>query len=223
VLWRSVYQRWLPTQSNIYTQFKQTKQSLYIARFTKRITLAFTQMTLSLQLSSPLALYRKLEREEYRALHADTATCKADHFFNFCVTASSMRDYVLEHLNAVSQVEKQPYHQIWSQIPSLSSATEIANLSKHFTLRDKKTNQKTKLKTKSVRFNKSIFVEIYANKIGDIKLVKSLKPDVKITLSDGQVLGLYEFTRDVLNYWKDYLSTIGLNVRRQAFARLAGK
>ena len=180
-------------------------------------------MTLSVQLSSPLALYRKLEREAYRAYHADTAMHKADHFFNFCVTASSMRDYVFEHMNLISAAQKQPNYQIWSQIPSLLTAAEIANLSKHFTLRDKKTGQTAKPKTKSVRFKKSVFFDIYTNEIGDIKWVENLKSDVKITLSDGQVLGLYEFTRDVLQYWKSYLSSIGLKVRRQPFAQLAGK
>lgn len=48
-------------------------------------------MSLSARLDSPLALFRKLEREAYRAFHAQTPLTKADHFFNFCVTAASMR------------------------------------------------------------------------------------------------------------------------------------
>ena len=55
-------------------------------------------MVLAPTLSSVEALYRKLERELYRAYHHRDATHKADHFFNFCVTAHSMRDYFLERL-----------------------------------------------------------------------------------------------------------------------------
>ena len=46
------------------------------------------------------ALLRKLERENYRTLHCRVATRRADHFLNFCITAHSMRDHLLEHVKA---------------------------------------------------------------------------------------------------------------------------
>src|SRR6266481_4747011 len=42
------------------------------------------------------ALYRNLEREQYRALHHTDLIHKADHFLNFCITAPALRDYFLD-------------------------------------------------------------------------------------------------------------------------------
>jgi hypothetical protein len=50
-----------------------------------------------------------------------------------------------------------------------------------------------------------------------------LRTEVSVTLSDGQVLELYAFTDEILKYWKDFLTSRGIAVRRQPFAQLAGK
>lgn len=179
-------------------------------------------MPLTARLTSPAGLYRKLERESYRAFHASTPLHKADHFFNFCVTAASMRDYVLEHLNKVKQADKQPYYDAWAEIPSLVAALEIANSSKHFVLRDKKTGQPKDVKTRAVRMKKSAFVDLYSNSAGEIKAVEAFRTEVSVTLSDGKILELYAFTEEVLNYWKSFLTSQGIKVRRQPFGQLAG-
>lgn len=105
-------------------------------------------MPFSVRLSSPISLFRKLERESYRAFHATAPLHKADHFFNFCVTASSMRDYVLEHLTVQSAAQRQTHYDAWARVPALVTATEIANLSKHFTLRDRRVGQPVAPKTR---------------------------------------------------------------------------
>jgi hypothetical protein len=43
-----------------------------------------------------------------------------------------MRDYTLEHLQQVSQAQKQPYYDMWAKNSALVAAAEIANSSKHF-------------------------------------------------------------------------------------------
>jgi len=178
-------------------------------------------MPLTARLSSPLALYRKLERESYRAFHAKTPLHKADHFFNFCVAAASMRDYTLEYLNKVTQ--SQPYYDAWAKIPTLVAAAEIANSSKHFVLRDRNTGQPKSVKTRAVRMKKSAFVDIYTNAAGDIKAVRAHRTDVSVTLSDGKVLELYAFTDEILKYWKSFLASQGVKVWRQPFAQLTGE
>jgi hypothetical protein len=180
-------------------------------------------MSLAGQLSSPLALYRKLERESYRAFHAKTPLHKADHFFNFCVTATSMRDYTLEHLQKTSDADRQPYFAMWAKIPSLAAAAEIANSSKHFVLRDRRTGALRPIKTRVVRMKKATFFDIYANDTGELKVVQAKRTEVTVTLSDGTSLELYAFTSEVLKYWRDYLASLGLEVRRQPFAQLSGK
>ena len=180
-------------------------------------------MPFAVRLSSPLALFRKLERESYRAFHAPTPLHKADHFFNFCVTAASMRDYLLEHLNLLSDVQRQPHYDAWAKLPALVAAVEIANLSKHFVLRDKKTTQPKPVKTRTVRLKKAKFIDVYTNFDGDIKLVENHKIEVTVTLSDGQSLELYAFTDEVMKYWKSYIASYGLRTRHQAFNRLAAR
>ena len=180
-------------------------------------------MPLTARLMSPLALYRKLERESYRAFHAKTPLHKADHFFNFCVTAASMRDYTLEHLNKVTKAQQSPYYDAWAKIPTLVAAAEIANSSKHFVLRDQGTGQPKSVKTRAVRMKKSPFVDIYTNAAGDIKAVRANRTEVSVTLSDGKVLELYAFTDEILKYWKSFLASQGVKVRRQPFAQVAGE
>ena len=180
-------------------------------------------MPLTARLTSPLALYRKLERESYRAFHARTPLHKADHFFNFCVTAASMRDYTLEHLRKVSRVDRQPHYDKWTKFPELVAAAEIANSSKHFVLRDPSTGLPRSAKTRAVRMKKAAFVDLYANRQGELKAVPAHRTEVSVTLSDGRVLELYAFTDAILTYWKCYLASLGLRVRRQPFAQLSGR
>jgi len=179
-------------------------------------------MGLTARLVSPLALFRKLERESYRAFHAKTPLHKADHFFNFCVTAASMRDYTLEHLGKVLPSDKKLYYDNWAKLPALVAAAEIANSTKHFVLREHGTGKPAAVKTQSVRMKKAAFVDIYANAAGDTKVVKVFRTEVSVVLSDGQVLQLYAFTREILLYWKNFLASVGLKVRRQPFSQLAG-
>lgn len=179
-------------------------------------------MPLTARLNSPAALYRKLERESYRAWHASTPLHKADHFFNFCVTATSMRDYVLEQLNKATEAQRKPYYDAWAKIPALVAAAEIANSSKHFVLRDRRTGQLKDTKTRGVRMKKTTVIKLYSNSAGDIKAVEVERTDVSVTLSDGKILELYAFTEEILKYWKTFLSSQGIKVRRQPFAQLAG-
>ena len=179
-------------------------------------------MPLSARLDSPAALFRKLEREAYRAYHAPTPLAKADHFYNFCVTASSMRDYCLEKVGATTRTLRKPYDAVWWQEPLLVAAIEIGNSTKHFVLRDQNTGAPRAIQTKASRMKKAKFISVYADKAGALHLKEIEKAEVSVTLSDNTRLELHEFTGALLKYWKDYLASIGVNVRRQPFAQLAG-
>ena len=180
-------------------------------------------MQLAARLISPPALFRKLERESYRAFHAKTPLHKADHFFNFCVTAASMRDYTLEHLKKLSPADRQPYYDSWAKVPALVAAAEIANSTKHFVLRERGTGKPVAGKTRAVGMKKSAFVDIYANAAGETKVVRASRTEVSVTLSDGQILELYALTDEVRQYWKIFLTSVGFKIRRQPLSQLAGK
>lgn len=179
-------------------------------------------MALAPRLDSPAALLRKLEREGYRAFHAKTPLQKSDHFYNFCVTASSMRDYCHEHSGRVTKQQRKPQEQVWWQDPLLVATFEIANSAKHFELRDLSTGKTRSANTRTVRTKKSTFVDIYVSASGEHRAVQVQKPETWITLSDGSRHELYAFTDGVLTYWRTHLESIGVRVRKQPFARLSG-
>lgn len=166
-------------------------------------------------LSDPLQVLHKLEREMHRAFHHQNYVHKSDHLINFCVTGLSLKDYVLNFLGLEEQKDKQPYYDEWSKIKCLRAASEIANSSKHCGL-DKPA------KTKDVEESRSNVINVFINDNGEIKNIEENVPDYKITLEDNTEYHLYEFTRDVIDYWKEYISKIGIKYVEQESATFFG-
>lgn len=179
------------------------------------------RMSLTSSLSSPSALYRKLERESYHAFHAVSPVHKSDHFFNFCVTAHSMRDFCLEYLGKVKDIDKKPFHDQWNKEPILVAAGEVANSSKHFVLRARKTKAIKVPSTKGVRIGRAKYMNVYQRSDGQFHLEPTIRAEVRIELSDGTVLPLYSFTNTVLEYWRDFLINMGIKIRRVSLRHLA--
>ena len=179
-------------------------------------------MPLAPPLRSPIDLFRKLEREAYRAFHSKNNVHKSDHFFNFCVTASSMRDYCLEYLVKHTRAERQPYYKVWAANAALVAAAEIANSSKHFVLRELRTGLLVQPATKAVRSRKTKIYDIYRNESDQLKAILAERTDLVVTLSDGKKLLLYAFTDEIIAYWKEFLSQAGIRIQRQPFKQLSG-
>lgn len=178
-------------------------------------------MTLTPHLTSLKALFRKLERESYRAYHASSRIHKADHFFNFCVTAHSFRDYLLDDLGKHTKSEKAPFHDAWNNDAILVAVAEIANSSKHFRLRNSDGSLKV-VKTRRVVKTMNDFVNIYRDGEGRLSGVKVEKADIEVVLSDGRRFALYGFTAAVLGYWKQRLEQHGVRITKQSLAQLSG-
>lgn len=160
-------------------------------------------------LVEPLQVIHKLEREMHRTFHHQNYVHKSDHFYNFCITALSLKDFVLKYLNKTTKQEKRPYYEAWSSIACLQAATEIANTSKHCRL------EKVP-RTQSVEMSKSVVVNMLFNEDQiDFKEIEEVVPDYRITLSDGRELYIYEFTRSVIDYWKEYLQSLGIPYKPQ--------
>lgn len=180
-------------------------------------------MTLSLRLGSIEALYRKLERESVRAFHHANLTHKSDHFYNFCITAHSMRDHLLERLGKVNAQDRQPFFDAWQLQPSIVAVADIANTAKHFQLRTKSGQLKT-AKTKKVGPGATTVFDIFL--ASDGKPIVRKRTGVKtivVTLEDGRRLEMYPFMAAVMSYWKDVLSFHGIRVHRQSWASLHGR
>ena len=133
-----------------------------------------------------------------------------------------MRDHFFERLGLVTQAAQQPYHDQWAKMPLLVAAQEIANASKHFTLRDVRTGALRKPKTKRVRLGSSMYADVYVSDDGRSMVVPRRGPNIFVVLSDNTRHELYSFMSEVLNYWRDFLRKHGIRVRRQAFAKLCG-
>ncbi|WP_412024891.1 hypothetical protein [Burkholderia cepacia] len=162
-------------------------------------------MSLAPTLTTVADLYRKLERESRRTFGSTDPVDKADHFFNFCVTASAMRDYALEHLGKIQRGDKQPFFDEWNAIPSLVAAHEIANISKHFVLRDPRNKSVKPAKTRDVLHHNATFIDVYEDNDGRHHWAEAEYPTISVVLSDGTTMQLHDFTRAVIEYWRTFL------------------
>lgn len=180
-------------------------------------------MALTPTLNSVEALFRKLERELYRAYHSQDPIHVADHFYNFCVTAHSMRDYFLERIGEIAGNKRQAYESEWKSTRCLVAIEEITNSAKHFQLRERKTKAPRTPDTKSVRRVREKRIDVYVNESGDLALETVSAPSISVVLSDGTRLFLYEFMSEVVAYWRTFLAMHKIKVRRQPLSRLIGK
>lgn len=165
-------------------------------------------------------MYGKMIREGYRAYHSNKILHKSDHFFNFCITAHSMRDYYLEYLQILDKNLRQPFYDDWEKYPFLVATSEIANSTKHFKLRKKNATPKKPV-TKNVQIKLSQFVDIFQDNAGNLFKEIVERPDISIITSDGKTYDLYLFTDTVKNYWYEKLKTSGIRVRRPSLPQLS--
>lgn len=174
-------------------------------------------------ISSPTQVLHKLERELWRAFHHQNRTHKADHFYNFCITAQALRDHFFEAKNLHTSVARKPYHDTWSGVPELAAADEIANTTKHAALRERKTQALKSPRTRAVRPSTSEVVTILQNAKGELKAVPNPHaPSITVVDESGRRFELYEFMDAVVKYWQSFLRGEGFRVRRQQGRTLYG-
>jgi len=164
-------------------------------------------MSLTPTLNNPIAVLHKLAREQHRAFHAEHLIHKADHLYNFCVTALSLKDCFLWY----KQIgDKQKHYDQWAEFEPLIVATEIANTSKHFKL-----NKISR--TKSISSIKTVVQEDYIDSSGKVHTVKRNNyPNYEIKLGCGKKYNLFDFTDAVFNYWVDYMQPYDIEYKRQS-------
>jgi hypothetical protein len=87
-------------------------------------------MSLINNISEPKDMLLKLIREGNRINFEDDYENISDHFFNFSVTAHSLRDWCIKYQGL--QSNKKVLHTQWDKEPFLAVAKDIANSVKHF-------------------------------------------------------------------------------------------
>lgn len=159
-------------------------------------------------LITPINVLHKLEREMHRAFHHEHDVHKADHLYNFCITALSLKDHVLKHLDVVSKQDKEPYYEEWSNALLLRAATEIANTAKHRVL-------KREPQTRDVERSSSIIINVYHADNGELKNLEKEVEDYTVLLADDTEVQVFNFTSGLIDYWKDYFLRIGIEYVHQ--------
>lgn len=180
--------------------------------------------TLTPTIGSLSDIFGKLERELRRAFQHRNLIHKADHLYNFCVTAHAMKDHFFEAKNIIVESEKQLYNKIWNGFPELVAASEIANSAKHFVLRESRFPKfPKKVQTKSVHKSTSGVVHVFVTSSGDCKIeIEPDAPDYTIELMDGRRQELYEFMDFTAKYWQTFLVEQKLPLAKQSVDELFG-
>ena len=154
-------------------------------------------------------LYWKAERELYRTWHARSAYHKADHFYNFCITAHALRDYYLLMLDTSSlQADTQHQHEAWNRVEIIRAVKDIANSAKHWKLR-------RAANTRGVRLGEDIAVDIYLSSADEVVLEQVKMPGWIVEVGSGAEYDTLSFLQEVLDYWKQFLESKGIALRRQ--------
>jgi len=166
-------------------------------------------------LASGADMLAKLERERWRAYGASHPTHKADHFYNFCITALAMKDHVLQAVGANEELRNRCYRH-WSAIPELAAATEIANTAKHVVLRRGPTTQAVTPKAAT------LLIAYVDEAVNGGEIEEREIPTFEIVLSDGSALEMFSFTTRVVGYWQAFFDANGISRRDQNLGELHG-
>ena len=154
-------------------------------------------MKLLFKFQSPKELLHKIERDKKRvfnALQNKKTTEICDSFFDFVLTAHSLRDWLRKY----KKVTKKEINDICDNYSELEVCRDIANANKHFGLNQD--SEKIK-KTFSVFVGSSPMFEIYENDLGKLLRVKKDYPDILIINENGSIMGLWEFMENVTKSW----------------------
>ena len=156
----------------------------------------------------PKDMLVKLIREGSRINFEECSENLTDHFFNFSVTAHSIRDWCIKFQGLKAQ--KKQLDQQWDKEPFLVTAKDIANSVKHFGI------SKYTPKLKSSEIKTSSTVEFCVGEDNPEKLQKALdnsgfreseskeKPSYIVNFEDGTEITLNDYVFKTVNYWLTY-------------------
>ncbi|WP_223554393.1 hypothetical protein [Pseudomonas sp. BF-R-01] len=121
----------------------------------------------------------------------------ADHLFNFCVTNSSLRDWVLQSRGIVKDDPAfGAYHKQWRQRANgyFGECADIANASKHLVIKKAGVGQ--------------VREELVAlGPHGAVEGSKTIRDSFEISLSDGSTIDLLMFIHKICTEWESIFSS----------------
>jgi hypothetical protein len=157
------------------------------------------------------ALFEKLRRDRnrlWKAIKDENETELCDNFFDFCVTAHALRDWVIKENSCV--LTENAVHNTCNSYEVLQMCRDIANANKHFGLNEDK--ERTK-KTYSVFVSSSTMIDFYENlSNGSISRVMRDNLDIAIMNKNGVIYGIWEFAGKVEESWKEVFTKCGIKI-----------
>lgn len=146
---------------------------------------------------TPRDIALKLFREAGRAWTAPDLQSMADHLYNFCVTNSSLRDWVLQTKGIVkSDPAFQSFHATWRQRANghFGECADIANASKHLVVKKAGVGQ--------------VREELVAlGPYGVVEGSNKTRDSFEIILSDGSAIDLLMFIHKICSEWESIFSS----------------
>ncbi|WP_429088371.1 hypothetical protein [Aeromonas allosaccharophila] len=155
----------------------------------------------------PKDMLMKLIREGNRINFEDDIINLSDHFFNFSVTAHSLRDWCIKYLILHGMKDSAQLNKEWGSKDFLIVAKDIANSVKHFGV-DRYTPKVSNSERDSAKS-----ISIYTNENVPEKLILSMSdknfreerskehPSYVIRFEDGKEIKLDSYVFSTVNYW----------------------
>ncbi|MCC4799644.1 hypothetical protein [Enterovibrio norvegicus] len=159
-------------------------------------------------ISEPKDMLLKLIREGNRITFEEDPENLTDHFFNFSVTAHSIRDWCIKYQD--QQAIKKKLNQEWDKEPFLAIAKDIANSVKHFGI-DLYQPQLKESETQTTNIVEFCVGENISEKlqkaVNDKEFRESegqAKPSYLVRFEDGTEVTLTNYVFKTVTFWVSY-------------------
>ena len=149
--------------------------------------------------TSPSDLLEKLSREGGRAWKSEDINDKADHFFNFCITSLSLRDWCIEFLS-LSGKSKNDFFEMHVGNEWLKYCGSIANSSKHFALEAGRKSSVEKVENKT---SELVALGLDGEKIEGSE---SERASFNIITAEGEEKDLFSLLFNAVSEWEKVFS-----------------
>ena len=147
-------------------------------------------MSLIPSLQNPNDLLLKLCRESINVYTSKKDQEVLDRFFNFCITAHSLRDWIIKS----SGLNENTVHEYCNTFNSLKMCRDIANANKHFGLRPEKISSVSAVNKKELSYHPMAPGEI------DPKTIIR-KPSLDVLDQNGNKINLKTFMDNSIEAW----------------------
>lgn len=166
-------------------------------------------------INEPKDLLLKLIREGNRIIHEEERIELTDHFFNFSVTAHSLRDWCVKFQN-MTKPQSISSHSAWDRKRYLIIAKDVANSVKHFGIDryDPSIVGTSENSTEFVAFTlgENIVAKMEKAQTSEEyrKSVSEARPSYLIKFKDEPDFNLTDYVSNTIDYWVDYFDQNGI-------------